>query len=81
MANMKLYMEGPSRICMFLYDNDSFIVHSFLPNPALCNIVVKGRVKLRELRFNFEPKGFERGSETVFSLRMWPYSYMVFKIE
>ncbi|MEM3145807.1 MAG: permease [Thermoproteota archaeon] len=81
MSNMKVYMEGPSRICMFLYDNDSFILHSFLPNPASCNVIVKGEGKIRELRFNFEPKGFKRDGEKVFSLMMWPYSYMVFKIE
>ncbi|MGQ9478954.1 MAG: hypothetical protein ACUVQ0_02895, partial [Thermoproteota archaeon] len=81
MSRFKFYMEGPSRICMFLYDNDSVVLNSFLPYPSACSIVVKETgVKLQEVRFKFELNGFNRDGETVFHLRMPPYSYMVFKV-
>jgi len=89
--NLKVSIEGPSRICLFPYDNDALILHSFLPHPSRVKVVVKGKgLKLRELtseeafgsfRMRGEAEGFERNSETVFQVHLQPYSYRAFRIE
>jgi hypothetical protein len=35
-------VESPSRVSLFLYDNGSFVVESFLDEPVECTIVVDG---------------------------------------
>ncbi len=42
--NLKINLEGPSRVCLFLYDNDAFILYSLLTHPSAVNIAIKGRV-------------------------------------
>lgn len=80
--NLKISLEGPSRVCIFLYDNDALILHSFLPHPSRVNVVVKGKgLKLRELTSEEALKGFERNGETVFQVYLSPSSYRAFKVE
>lgn len=80
--NLKISLEGPSRVCIFLYDNDALILHSFLPHPSRVNVVVKGKgLKLRELTYEEELKSFERNDETVFQVHLPPSSYRAFKVE
>ncbi|MEM3647096.1 MAG: hypothetical protein QW334_03010, partial [Thermofilum sp.] len=80
-AGFNIRLEGQSRICLFLYDNDAFIIHSFLPHFAKCSVVVKkSGIKLYEPASDVETKGFERNGETVFTVLLQPYSFRVFKI-
>ncbi|MEM1557574.1 MAG: permease [Thermoproteota archaeon] len=89
--NVKAYLEGPSRVCIFLYDNDVLILHSFLPHACEVRVVVKGKdFKMRELtsiygfgsfRMKEVLNGFGREGETVFPVYLQPYSYRAFKIE
>ncbi len=59
--NLKISLEGPSRVCIFLYDNDALILHSFLPHPSRVSVVVKGKgLKMRELSSGEILNGFER---------------------
>lgn len=79
--NDEIRLEGPSRVCIFTYDNGVIIVHSFLPHSSKCSIVVKkSSVRLCEPTLNKELKGFERNGETVFPFLLQPYSFRVFKI-
>ncbi|MGQ9691746.1 MAG: hypothetical protein ACUVQY_10950 [Thermoproteota archaeon] len=92
--NLKISLEGSSRICLFLYDNNTLIICSFLNNPSRANIIVKGKgLKLKELTTEEVLNGFERrimsfpasrpfmeNDETVFQTYLEPYSYRVFKI-
>lgn len=79
--NDEIRLEGPSRVCLFTYDNGVIIVHSFLPHSSKCSIVVKkSSVRLCEPTVNNEIKGFERNGETVFPFLLQPYSFRVFKI-
>ncbi|MEM2941475.1 MAG: permease [Thermoproteota archaeon] len=89
--NLKAYLEGPSRVCIFLYDNDTLILHSFLQHACEARVAVKGKgLKMRELTStygfgSFRMKevidGFEREGETVFHVYLQPYSYRAFKVE
>ena len=80
--NLKINLEGPSRVCIFLYGNDSLILHSFLNHPSRVNVVVKDKgFKLRELTSEEVFNGFERNGETVFQIYLLPSSYRAFRIE
>jgi hypothetical protein len=43
---MYVHLEGPSQICLFVYDNDTWILHSFLDVPASVQVVVQERIAL-----------------------------------
>jgi hypothetical protein len=40
-----VYLEGPSQVSLFVYDNGTFIVESFLPNEIKVKVAVKKPVK------------------------------------
>jgi len=88
MKDFKVQLESPSKICLFMYDNDTFIVESFLPYVARINIVVnKKDAKLHDLVFSGEwffrrePSGMARGDKTVFPRFVLPNSYRIYKFE
>ena len=52
LLNRDLYVrvEGPAQVSIFVYDNDTFIVESFLPEPVDVTVVVTKQVEgLRDL--------------------------------
>jgi hypothetical protein len=88
MKDFKVQVESPSRICLFTYDNDTFIVESFLPYMTRVNIVInKKDAKLHDLIFtgewffNREPSGMAREDQTVFQTLMSPNSRRVYRFE
>jgi hypothetical protein len=92
MRDMKVYVESPSKVCLFMYDNDTFILESFLPHFSRCNVVInKKPAKLHDLTMDREIKGFERivggrfapmvRDETVFPVFVQPHSYNVYRFE
>jgi hypothetical protein len=75
-------LEAPSQVSLFVYDNDSFIVESFLPNASTVRIVAGKRIaKLRDLVSGAEIAGQPRGEEVVFETPVMPRSYRVFSAE
>jgi hypothetical protein len=51
-------VEAPAQVSLFAYDNGTFIVESFLPDPVDVRIVVNGRGnKLRDFQTNEELTG------------------------
>jgi hypothetical protein len=55
LLNRDIYVrvEGPAHVAIFVYDNGTFIVESFLPEPVDVNIVVTRQVSgLRDLLTN-----------------------------
>ncbi len=55
LLNRDIYVrvEGPAHVSIFVYDNDTFIVESFLPEPVEVNIIVTRQVgNLRDLLTN-----------------------------
>ena len=75
MADFPVYLDSRSRVCLFTYDNDTFIVEPFLPHPVKCNIVVKKKAaKLNDLMSGEEISGVADGNETVFKILLQPGS-------
>ncbi len=40
MADLDVRVDGPAQVMLFIYDNDTFIVESFLPEPTSVRIIV-----------------------------------------
>ena len=86
-------LDGPSQVALFVYDNDTFIVESFLPEPVDVKLVIDSRFsKLRDVVSNDELSGEALASQprgggpaapekTIFSVQLKPHSYRVFKCE
>lgn len=85
-------LEGPAQVCLFPYNNNTFIVESFLPSESGVKVYVpKDFKKLRNLVTGAVtigetetpgPGRFEQGERRMgFSLALPPHSYSVFAAE
>jgi len=84
-------IDSPGQVALFVYDNDTFIVESFLPENVEVKIVTNPRItKLRDLVSGEElsgealvPRqfaGIRFGEEkTTFNVKIKPHSYRVFQ--
>ena len=82
MKDIYVSTESKSKISLFVYDNNTFIVHSFLPHREKVKIAIKGGAgKLRNLNSNRILEGVRYGSKTEFSITINPHTYQVFKVE
>jgi hypothetical protein len=95
MPDFPVYVDSPGRVCLFTYNNDTFIAETFLPHPVRCNIVVKKKqAKLYDLMTGEEVSGVADGDKTIFEVMLQPGSrrlsglytqqtgsYRVFKFE
>ena len=92
--DMYVRIEGPSQVAIFVYDNDTFIVESFLDKPTDVRVVIDKRIdKLRDLVTGEEVAGelitppVRRFGPTIqatkmgFNLTIKPHSFRVFKGE
>jgi hypothetical protein len=93
-GKLKMYIEGPAKVSMFFYDNNTLIVESFLDESTELNIVTdKQFKKLSDLVSNENYNGTIRepimgwwgrpigDQKMVFNFTIKPHSYKVFKIE
>ena len=92
---MYVRLDGPSQVAMFVYDNDTFIVESFLPEGVDVKIVADKRIsKLSDILTGEELTGEAVSTQprrlgqaapapdkTVFKMTIKPHSYRVFKCE
>jgi hypothetical protein len=94
MAGFPVRVDGPSQVALFAYDNNTFVVESFLPTAADVTVSVAGEaVRLRNLvsgeisSGQSERRGYGRGrggpSEelTSFKVHLLPHSYSAFRAE
>lgn len=84
-------VDGPSKVALFVYDNNTFIVESFLPEPIDIRIVTNSQIsKLHDIlsdeKFTGEAlSGWRmRGQRQninsyVFNMKIKPHSYHVFQ--
>ena len=90
--DMDVRIEGPAQICLFDYDNGTFIVESFLPDSTSFNIVVRkqgGKLKnvltgdiLSGTPGESRPIwGREKSEITTFPVGLKPHSFLVFRLE
>lgn len=87
--NLQITLECPGRVGLFLYDNNTFIVQSFLDRPERVRICInKPGVSLAPL---VDPRHFGKAifmtkarcgeNESVFEVLLMPGRYMAFKVE
>ncbi|MBN1401840.1 MAG: hypothetical protein JXA74_13440 [Anaerolineae bacterium] len=80
-------MQGPSRISLFVYDNDTFVVHSFRDEPVAIRLVLDERVTalrdvVTEQLYPGEALPGLRGrpsGKRAYDVRIRPHSYRVFQ--
>jgi hypothetical protein len=92
-SQLKVSIEGPGNVSLFLYDNNTCIVESFLPATTSINIVTAAPFKkLTDINTNETISGTERKPQTfwflpknngsnVFTIALKPHSFRVFKFE
>jgi hypothetical protein len=95
MRGFPVRVDGPGQIALFVYDNHTFIVESYLPVETDVKVSTIGDfTKLRNLvtgqaingQAPAQPQGFGRRQQFVenresFSLHLLPHSYEVFAVE
>ena len=75
-------LDAPSRVSLFVYDNDKFIVESFQDNPVQAKIVTDKRItKLRDMLSGEILNGTEQGPVSVFEMPLHHGAYRVFAAE
>jgi hypothetical protein len=89
-SDLPVRIEGPSGVSLFVYDNDTFIVESFLPNPVELKIVVAKSVNgLKEISAGQRFSGGQgrgiilqsRADKKVYDMVINPHTYRVFSAE
>jgi hypothetical protein len=77
--DMYVHLDAPTRVSLFVYDNNRFIAESFQENPVEVRIVTDKRItKLRDVLSGAELKGEPQGATTVFTVQLERASYRVF---
>jgi len=73
---------SPSKICLFTYENNTFITRSYQPGRTRYKIVVKkAAAKLFDLRTGAELRGYVDGNTTVFEVLQMPRTYTAYRFE
>ncbi len=82
MDDIPVYLDSPAKICLFTYDNNTFIAKSYQPFPVRYNIVIKkAGAKLFNLQSGRELPGYVNGETTVFEVLQQPRTYNVYRFE
>jgi len=88
--DVKVRIEGPAQVTLFVYDNGTFIVESFLPDNVTIKVITdKQTVKLSNIVTGEEITGKdaqdgriwgrERDAVKTFDVTIKPHSYLVFQ--
>ncbi|HEX5155106.1 MAG TPA: hypothetical protein VFW07_26865 [Parafilimonas sp.] len=92
-AQLKVQIEGAPKISLYTYDNNSFIVESFLDKEVAVKVVTSTQfnkitdlnssqvfnAEMRTPRMSYIEKN--RGPKNVYSITVKPHSFRVFKME
>jgi len=77
-----VYLDSPAKICLFVYDDNTFVTRSYQPTPTQYKIVVKkASARLFDLRTDVELRGYVDGDTTVFEVLQPPRTYSVYRFE
>lgn len=80
--DLPIQLEGPANIGLFVYDNHTFIVESFLPLHTTVKLVIKQtNIQLKEVISGICLQGQSNLETTEFQLPLSPASYRVFQWE
>ena len=92
-GKMNVQIEGPANISLYVYDNNTCIVESFLPLPTEIKIITsKDYTKLTDLQTNESLEGTARQPQrfwflpknngtNVFNVSLKPHSFRVFRFD
>jgi len=89
LRDLDVRVDGPAQVMLFVYDNDTFIVESFLPEPVTVRIVVdEGTSALHDVQSHavLEDKHtiLDRRQQSTgkvsFDVTLAPHSYRVFRL-
>jgi hypothetical protein len=73
-------LQGPSQVSLIAYDNDTYVVHSFLDRMGSVELVADGRdMTLVDLQTGAALPGETRGDATAFNVYLEPHSYRAFE--
>jgi hypothetical protein len=89
---LNLRLEGPSMVSLFLYDNGTFIVESFLPEPVTVRVItgqaagsiedlLSGETITGTAVPSFGARNRQVNPEHSFEITVKPHSYRFFRIE
>jgi hypothetical protein len=88
MGKFPVRIEGPAKISIFAYDNDTFIVESFRDEPVDVTVLATDATSLGDLVSGEKLSGEQRKGRhpgepatTAFALKLAPHSYRVFKMQ
>lgn len=80
--DLKVRIEGPAKVSLFCYDNDTFIVESFLDGPVDIKVVCGKQYKsLKDIAEGGNISPEPAGNENKFPVHLEPHSYKVFKLK
>ncbi len=75
-------IDAKAKIGLFTYDNDTFVVESFLPYPENIRVVIDRQdARLVDLLTGFEIEGITSGDTTEFTMNLQQATYKAFRIE
>lgn len=91
-ADLKFRIEGPAKVSLFVYDNNTIIAESFLPEETPVKIVAgEGITKLTDVETGEQIAssgksssmiwGRKREGKSLYDITIKPHSYRVFKAE
>jgi hypothetical protein len=82
MKDLYVYTESGSRVCLFIYDNNTFIIQSFKEHNSDVKIVLDEKFnKLVDVLSNKEIIGHKENGKMIFDTNILPHSYQVYKAE
>jgi hypothetical protein len=82
MEDLPVYLDAPSQVCLFVYDNNTFVTKSYQPGRVRYKIVVKKKgARLTELTSDRQLTGYVDGDTTVFEVLHQPRTYSVYRFE
>ena len=82
MQDIYVSVDGPAQVGLFVYDNNTFIVQSFLSERETANIAVKGKYNfITDLTTKEITEGLQDHEITIFKIQLSPHAYQAFKIE
>ncbi len=89
-SGMNVRIEGPAKISLFVYDNNTFIIESFLPVESKVKIVtgsgkvtdvLTGETETADGKAQSMIWGRKPGAKNYFEITLKPHSYRVFRSE
>lgn len=81
LKNSPISLDSYSKVALFTYDNDTFVIRSFQPWYDEISIILKnGYTAIQDLQDASVIKGMEEGEELVIRLRLAPGNNKVYKL-